>query len=784
MSKLLRAGLLGVLVIVGSLGGLAAMAEPSAPPVAEGPQERVLFTPGSELDCSIYCWIASVRDRASVEGCICDAAASDDIDVPQDFGLTAQNVGVRNTKLIATYVRPTAQGGAEIPCDGCSATSMQCSEVLAPGGVARIPTYATVTDTSGSRATGVLAEVYSLSTHLARDYGPGYAAWLAGIGVAPDTSLADAICAQLAPDAGQPDAEKGLVDCPSYRSFKGAYLSGAPYQGAPGLPFAPFRGEPIAGVMYGPRGTLDGRLSMDRYRALPVSEVGLPSASGAAGTHKYFAPGAHFGTSKGFSSTLSIHNVSLGCSSMTLRPYRTGGPVGVEPIPVRLAPGEARSIVLGREWPIGADGAVQIDSDGPVAALLVTRGISTSTSHSAIRAREGEVDWFVPLAYQEGRMRPSAAAADGMIGGLGATLEGAEGWETTVAVLNPSPDLRTLDIEAQASGRRPRNVSVDIGPMEQGVFGLNYGLGRVGGPGWASVRSTGEAMYVAVTSLRRATDSAALQEAWSTTAWPRESGEAVPQIIALPDLGLPQRGDLDGVQVPSETYTPALTTTLAVQNLTARQAEVAIDAYARCGYASTLTRTIEGGESLLVGAEELSPEVRGSNSAMIRVVEGEVAVLVEIAEAEQHTHRSTVYDFTNAYLGTPILGRPGASGAPTATLTVSPTRITARRDDPVFPPITVSSAEGPRRCMVFRATSDALWLTPQPGSGSVPGEFELVVDVEALGTEPRHEATVTVDVHDPAVGNSPAYVHVALVSEILPEPLYMPLAVIHRRVGH
>ena len=92
------------------------------------------------------------------------------------------------------------------------------------------------------------------------------------------------------------------------------------------------------------------------------------------------------------------------------------------------------------------------------------------------------------------------------------------------------------------------------------------------------------------------------------------------------------------------------------------------------------------------------------------------------------------------------------------------------------PPIAVFNAAGTRRCLEYRATTDADWLTLEPDRGLVPGQLRLIVDRASLGGGATHAATVTVTVDDPDVLGSPQHIRVTVLPIEVVGMVYLPAA--------
>ncbi len=784
MWKPLLATLVAVVVLFAATAVLSAVGHADEPPVAPGPEERVLFVPdvGIRPSPRITCWVKPVPGLCRPESG--DGQYDERTESLWPLaGLTTQNAGSRDVRLLAVYTGDEPREGEGDPCEGCNMVRMACSPPVAPGDTWVAEPFVYLTSTESTTATiGTLAEVFSLNTRLAREYGAGWEAWLAEHGLDPDTSLADLVCdvfdARLREDPPDnydpfytvqvPMSATDTTGCDLYRSFREGYLTGGAFAPVAGLPFAPFRGEPIAGVARVMRELRAQSGAQDRYRALSLAETGAPVSPTGQVTYTYYVPGVHLATPDGLNGIITLQNTGLGCANVRLAAFRTGMVEVGGPLSLVLLPGQRISTDLGAQWTVTATAAVRITSTRPLAAALWTRGYHTSATYTALRERRRPAGWAVPLAYQEER---------GTVGAQSETTAGAEGWESNVAVLNPTTELGKLVMNTQAAGRRPREVSIPIGPERHAVLQLGFGLGSAGGPGWARL-STGELpMYAALESLRQASDVPAFVEHWATTAWPRGPDAPVGRTIALPDLsGVVPSVASDGTVV----VTDALRTQVAVQNLVSYTAEVAIDTYADCGFAGTDNRTIDPFQTIVLTSDELPQNSAGTGAALLRVLEGEVAALAEFSRPAPSVYEGSPADFTTAYLGSAI---HGSLAAPTATLAVSPTDVVIPWFSLKSPPIDVFNAAPARRCMDFRVTTDAPWLAADPGIGPVPGQFRLLIDRRQLEMGTEHVATVTVTVDDPGVAANPQHVRATVRGTGAVGVVFLPVAAQREELG-
>ncbi len=783
MQRKLSATLVAAALTLVSLASLRVGAQADAPPIIPGPEERVVLAPHIVPENQYEApWLASAAELGPLQLVKTSSLA----------GLVVQNAGSRPTRLVAFYAHHDPfRGPGEVSCLECGIVGAMCSdEQVGPGATFRFAPQGVFTPSAqAARTPGTIAAVFSVNTRPASDYGSDWSRRLVAMGYPASTSLDTVLCDEVRRRAINLSGEQA---CGFYSSLERALLTGEPVSELTDLPSGPFRGEPIGGVAQA--SDVDD-LRFDRYRALSLSEVGGPHSASPV-TYTYYAPGAHFATTDGLDSVLQVRNMGLECVDVDLDVYYSEAGTSLPRHSFRLSPWQKHEVRLAELWPITDTAAVRLVSDRPVASVLSTYGVTASMAHPALRQVEGTLEWALPVAFQEARSSASWSVRGGSGSGRGRTQvwgpaltdsprrfdplgvhgglalqEPNLGWASYFAVLNPNPRDAQLTVRAQAADRSPRQISIPVDPQTQIMVPFRVGAtAPSGGYGWGKLYTEVENVYAALES-RLTGDGSPPYQAWAATAWPRVLDAPTAQVILVPDLGLISAGE----SAATPTLTETLLTRLAIQNLSQGEAKVAIDTYAGCGYAGTMSHTIEAGGNLLLAAEDLAAEVRSSNAAMVRVMQGEVALLVE-TRAGDDEGPEPARDRSTAYLGVPILGRPASQTAPTATLKVEPTALTVYLDEPTPAVVNVLSEEGPRRCMLYRVVSDAGWLSADPASGPVPGSFELVVDREGLGSGNRHEATLTITVDDPAVAGSPQKVHVTVYKGRPKIEIYLPFA--------
>ncbi len=831
--RILRAATLGALILTFAATRAdhapVTMLAQDAPPLAPSAAERVLFVPEPGL---LDAARAVVRD-----GVVGEPVVPGDMRawLADATGVTVQNLGSRPTRPLAIYHRPDGPEGDA--CAGCAFAAASCSAPLAPGATTHLAPWQE--DERGA-VTGLLAAVYAVNDHPARDYGPGWTQLVEAQGLPEDTTVADIVCGVLDDriDLGWGES------CPS-----DAWL--ASFTGGEPLPFAPdaapnaLPGEPIGavvaplvavGIEASPAATID------RYRA-PGHEI-AGSSSGAEGEERwtYDLPGAVGDNPEGvFSVARLLHpGYGEGCATVRLEAYRTqGGFLGAAT--EELPRGGWLTVDMRRlEFGLTGSAALRIVSDRPLAAALTTRGYGFSLSRPASIDTGTAPVLLAPLAYQAFRpffdlaVADAAGMADASVVAVEANGGGTNGLYVADFWARPRPTGRTaawngqswsstplratpprfVDADARAAVDRDRSDGFDVNtpraqaadvflrtddargwetnmaafnradervdlvlrlqglrqpardsgfPMEahmQLVFQPGFGLGKPGGPGWAEISarivdgSRATPLAAAVDALRGATDVPFTVEAWGVPAWvqrssPTTPGEVPPRTIGLPSLGGPAIGDPAGgtadppaMWAAADAYTTTLAARVAIQNPTRTTVRVAIDTYAACGLAGTTERSIDPRQTAHIAVRDLAGIGFAPDAAVIRVLEGEVAAVVEVQRVAQTDFPSAGIDLATAYRGAPAeeAFAPPAPGP--LVLTATPSRIdfdlgaTERETT-----IDIGTTAG--GCVRWTADADVAWLTVAPREGALPGSLNVRLDQEALPPPTRGEDSAT-----------------------------------------
>lgn len=777
---------------------LRAQAEP---PVAASAEERLLFVPnlgelplGSVVE-SIWCWLLPNRppqcEREPVDGSHTDFWRH----AVQAGGLRVQNAGAGPTRFMAVYFADL-QGEAGPPagpdtggCADCGFAGAVCSAAVAPGGDWHFPlrtTAAISATTEISRAWASSAVVYSLNERPARDYDPAWEDWLIERDLDPATSLAAIACAGLGAEGPEvPPVPPPVSACDRYRAFHRAFQTGEAPPGYAGLAFAPFRGEPAAAVARVPMpttgalGELDFRRpALDRYSAVPLAEAGsLPPAEAIPApqrppSYTYWAPGTYLTTPEGQAGIVAIQNAGDACATVRVEAFRTNRGSAGEPVTLTLPAGGRRLLHPGQHWPAPGSAALRLSADQPLAAAITTAGAGTSATHTASRARPGPLAWAVPRAWQPPRPLPLAGEVPASPAGDTALgLDANEGWETNVSIFNPTDIPELVQMDTQAPGEPPRSASYPMDAERQVVLQLGLGLALTGGgAGWGRLSSPPAVpMAVALETIRLALDAPVATEVWTAPAWPFMPGAAEPgpRAVVLPDLGGPAIGGMAPGRIITRTaaMTDALVARIAIQSLYTGTTRVAIDSYApSCGYAGTVERTIDRYQAIVVPAEELAGTPWGADSAVVRVLQGEAAVLAEVVRPDRAALSTAPVDLSSAMLGTGLAGAE-LPAKPRAHLRAEPAaieialdaatgvhRLTLRLDDAL--------ASG--RCLSYAASGDTDWLAVDPATGRLPTELTVLVDAERLPPGRIHHGRVDVKVQEAGVDGSPLAIPVTV----------------------
>jgi len=732
-------------------------------------------------------------------------------------GVTVQNLGTRPTRLAALYLDPLARAEGGDACTACRFVTAACSAPVAPGMTWRFPARVLFGGIEPG-APALISTVYSLNDHAASAYGPEWVAFLDAAGLPPEATVADAFCRAVRADMPPPQAVSAGLDgpagtsrleglaqadaCPT--SILPAWAGQGPLPVAPTLPVGPFRGEPIGGVSHAltPIG-LPGRTQpvFDRLEASDLDDLGIAPGEPWEGTRAWDLPGAWGETPDRLTSHVLVHNPGPGCASATVEAFRTAaGSLGV--ITTTVPPGAWGMLDVGTAaWGLFGSATIRVTSDRPLATALTTDSAGASAASPGLVRRSDAPTWLIPLAFQEkvdfaGSVRahknerarglhdrdasaPVGAAREGVVR-AGVWPEAAEravqeepdlarGWETNVAVFNPALERRSLAFRLQAARQPPREFGYPFEPEVQTVLQLGFGLGRPGGFGWGEVVGEAPAMSIGLESLRKARDVPYYIAAWRvrTVPYPYLAGGRPVRTIGLASLGGPALGDFDDPDAPpvglvaTGALTEALAARIAIQNPTTTTARIGVDAYAGCGLAGTEEIRIDPRQTRYLTVRELPGAALGADSAVLRVLTGTVAALVEVHRPSWALAEDAPPDLEGAYLGAPSSVALPAPQWPTVTLHAAPLAVTLTLDVPRGDTATVAvSYDGPERCLSFTATTDADWLVLANSVGPVPGQIGLSVDRARFGSAAERTADVTITAAEGGVLGSPLTVRV------------------------
>lgn len=681
-------------------------------------------------------------------------------------GVTVQNLGVRPTRLAALYLDPLARAEGGDACAACRYVTASCSPPVEPGTTWRFPARILFGGTAPG-APALVSTVYSLSDHPAAAYGPAWVAWLDARGLPAEATVADAFCRALAADLPPPSADAPVSAqadaCPT--SLLPAWVEGGELPLDPALPVAPFRGEPIGGVSHAlvPIGLPGRRLPVfDRLEASDLDDLGIDLGGSWEGERVWDLPGAWGETPDQLGSHVLVHNPGPGCASARLEAFRTGaGSLGA--ITTTVPPGAWGMLDVGTAtWGLFGSATIRVTSDRPLATALTTDSPGASAASPGSPVRADAPAWLLPLAYQE-KVDFAGAALDQE------EPDRARGWETNVAVFNPAAERRQLAFRLQAARQPPREFGYPFEPEVQTVLQLGFGLGKPGGFGWGEVAGEAPAMSIGLESLRQASDLPYTIAAWRVRAVPhpyRTGGRPV-RAIGLASLGGPALGDLEDPDAPpaglvaGAALTESLAARIAIQNPTTATARVGVDAYAACGLAGSVELAVDPRQTRYLAVRELPGADLGADAAVVRVLSGEVAALVEVHRPRWAASADVPPDLEGAYLGAPSAAALAAPAWPTATLRAAPTEVELALDDPEVAVGTIAvSVEGPPRCASFEATTDADWLMLSGAVGPVPGAIGLSVDRARFGAAAERAADVWIAAREPGVLGSPLRVRV------------------------
>lgn len=358
------------------------------------------------------------------------------------------------------------------------------------------------------------------------------------------------------------------------------------------------------------------------------------------------------------------------------------------------------------------------------------------------------------------REGPGANLSEASATRAGAMAE-AELRRTQVAAFNNGSQWDDLRVDTQAQGQDPRGVPLPMAPQMQLLFELGFGLGRVGGEGWARLADGAMPFAAAFYSYRLSAGEEAATEAWAAPAWryaPQVgAGWTAPKGIAFPDAGPrasegPAAGATDG---------EAPVARLALQNLRDSRGRVVIDSYdPRCGYNGSLEIALPPLEARLLPVEQLPGAPWRSGSLVLRVVEGEAAALLEVARPRSFPITAFPPDLGDALLGVPLPDEPPPPALREALLEASPSQLDLPRPvQPLRRQIVLRDGLASGRCLSYRAESTAPWLRAETPQGQLPADLSLLIDPAQLPAGPQ-EALLRITVPEGNALGNPATVRV------------------------
>jgi|GEM_PF-4667951 len=736
----------------------------------EGPLQdtagRVLYAPRLGGDSQAN--RCQCHGQSGAVSCTCAEPDEELVALAPGTGVQLQNAGSESVRfLVAYFDEPPPTPGSS--CYDCAIIGWSCTPPVAPGLTFSAPPFYGGPDASSpvTPTRAAAATVYSISTLVAREQGQEWAEWLDGNGYPEDTTVDSVVCDLMTAAHESP--------CRQYTSFHLAYLGdGDGLLPDTPLPIGPARGVPISGVAT----VLDtGRNGdspvVDRFSLVPLRESGtLPHSGPASGEYRYVAAGGYGSTPDGTRSVLRIMNTATACAHVVVQPHRSEHGAFGDPLQIEVPPAGRASVALATHWPtLMQMASVSLSSDQPLAATISNLNFATSTTHDALRERTRETRWLAPRAYQE--QRPVSSAAMGHF--LPTSLLSAEGWETNMSIFNPASVEREVLLRMQASGQPPRGpIGYLVNAQSQRVLQPGFGLGLPGGPGWVELTSSGGPVQVGIESLRQATNVPMVIEAWSVSALAAAESAEVAEasvVISLPDLGV-EGSEASTVQ-PGEAITDSLRTVIAIQNPITRTTRVAIDTFhERCGYVGSVERSIDPRQTVVLAVESLPGAALGANSALMRVIEGQAAAVVETTHTRWRVAdpQHPPLDLSNAYRGGSVEGDFSAPNPISVTLSASPLTIEQPWPDrPVTRTIQVTVSHAPDRCVTFQASSDASWLSVSPGQAFAPSELLLTIDPDLIDTTGTSTGRVTITSDAPNVVGTPLVVVVRVEARPVPE---------------
>ena len=708
-------------------------------------------------------------------------------------GLSIQNAGELDTRALLVYgiARPeisdsTGHGGSDsefAPCNTCTLLDIVCSPPIGIGESWRAPATpeGTLDESLGESQISLIA--YSLNTRPASDYGPGWKSWLEEKGLPSDTTLADAVCSGLdealldARGSNPPTEGPTSAECSLQYWLHRAFVEDANLPAFAGLSMAAVRGEPIAAVASAFMPTVDDSAllsydvpALDRYAARTLADTGFEMGASQALTRTFSAPGVHLKTVDARSSILHMQNAGSDCVTVTLEAYRTGrgllpnpGGFGAPAPSYLLVPGGVRSVDVGELWPVQGTANIRVHATGPMAVVASQPAYHNSASHGALLESDAPSSWAIPRAYQEPQPIPFVAMmAESR--DVHANQDPADGRETNVSVFNASPQRGLIHFRTEAEGKPAREARQPIEPLDHLVFQIGFGLGKVGGPGWAHLAVDPGPAYIAVESFRMSLDIPAATERWSARAWRYDplGLTPAPKLIALPDLGGPVGATR--IITAANNAPDTLEGRVAIENLRNTPARISLESSgAPCGYVGAQEYDIGPMQTLTLSIDDLPGSLWGIDSAMVRVLRGEVAALVAVERNEPSNLMQAPPDLSTAYLGQPFAEAPPPLALPEATLFVEPKlyRLPVPADI-VRLPVNIIDGLETGRCLSYEAKSDKPWLSLDPIIGRIPSGAQVVIDTSKLGPESEPVGVIEVRAREGGVIGSPQKIRVLL----------------------
>ncbi|HQZ72690.1 MAG TPA: hypothetical protein PK826_15320, partial [Anaerolineae bacterium] len=354
----------------------------------------------------------------------------------------------------------------------------------------------------------------------------------------------------------------------------------------------------------------------------------------------------------------------------------------------------------------------------------------------------------------------------------------ADGRRTQVAAFNTGPAWDNLQVDTQAEGQEPRGVPLGIPPLAQVIFEMGFGLGRAGGEGWARLSTTVMPVAAAFYGYRLSTGEEAATETWAAPAWRYGKAGSAGEGNAGPGpgprtIGLPAPAARHDYWEQRDADAPVAR--IALQNLGPAPARVAVDSYdALCGYNGSRELTLPPLEARLLPVDELPGARWRDISAVVRVLEGEAAVQLEVARSRTFPIRDFPLDRAEALLGTPILSAMPPPVVRAALLELTPPLISIPRPSaPMTATVTLRDSIRSGRCLSFTASSSAPWLLLPAWDGLLPADLQLTIDPATMPAG-RQVAELTVRVMEDGVLGNPGKVTVVVEAAAARPTVWLP----------